>query len=149
MTDKYFNECANANDLRTRYDEIVRMFNLQALPDGGFKTEVEQEFQAKLTSFTSASQNPAGEAEKFTIEQVQKWVSSKNLSAERIGKWIWVSNRGLNGQSLDMKRLGFRFSSSKQYWYWRADEDRSSNPNPLPIETIRKRYGARQIGMNL
>jgi hypothetical protein len=88
MTDKYFNECANANDLRTRYEEIVRMFNLQALPDGGFKTEVEQEFQAKLTSFTSASQNP-------------------------------------------------------------ADEDQSSNPNPLPIETIRKRYGAKQIGMGI
>lgn len=146
---KYFNECANANDLLTRYDEIVRVFNLHALPDGGFKTEVEQEFQAKMMSFTSDLKKSSYEPEKLTIEQVQQWVKSNNLQAERIGKWIWVSTPGLNGRTHELKKMGFRFSVSKQKWYWRSDQDKSSNPNPLPIEEIRKRYGAKQIVANL
>ncbi len=149
MTDKYFNECANASDLRTRYDEIVRVFNLPALPDGSFKREVEQEFQAKMRSFTSEMEKASYEPEKYTIEQIQQWVKSNNLQAERIGKWIWVSNMGLNGRSVEMKKMGFRFSASKQRWYWRSNQDKSSNPNPLPLDEIRRRYGAKQIVANL
>ena len=41
MNEKYFSDCKNANDLLTRYEEIVRVFNLGSMPDGQFKNEVE------------------------------------------------------------------------------------------------------------
>ena len=149
MTSKYFSACENADALRTRYEEINTIFNLQALPDGSFKREVEDEYRAMMLSFSSQLNKPAVEAEKYSIEQIQQLVKSNNLQAERIGKWIWVSNLGLNGRSIEMKKMGFRYSASKQRWYWRSDQDKSSNPNPLPLDEIRRRYGAKQIVANL
>jgi len=113
MTSKYFSACENADALRTRYEEINTIFNLQALPDGSFKREVEDEYRAMMLSFSSQVNKPAVEPEKYSIEQIQQWVKSNNLQAERIGKWIWVSNLGLNGRSIEMKKMGFRYSASK------------------------------------
>ena len=147
MNEKYFNECANANDLRTRYDEIVRVFNLHAMPDGAFKSEVEEEFNAKMESFTRLPFQSESGAEKHSLEQIEQWIKSNKLKAEKIGRWIWVSSQGINGRNDEMKRLGFRFSQSKQCYYWRSPEDRSNNPNPKPLEEIRRRYGSQAVGI--
>jgi hypothetical protein len=149
MNEKYFSDCKNPGELDARYQQICQVFGLDSMPDQDlFKQEVLKEYMAKKESFTMLQFKTEPEAEKYTLQQIQKWVESKNLKGERIGRWLWVSNQGINGHKDEMKTLGFRFSQSKQRWYWRADEDRSSNPNPLSIEAIRRKYGSKSIGVS-
>ena len=150
MNEKYYSVCKNPGELDARYQQIRKVFGLDSMPDQDlFKQEVLKEYMAKKESFTMLQFKTEPEAEKYSIEQIQQWVKSNNLQADRIGKWIWVSNLGLNGRSIEMKKMGFRYSASKQRWYWRSNQDKSSNPNPLPLDEIRRRYGAKQIVANL
>ncbi len=48
MNNKYFGDCTNPVDLGTRYNEIVRVFGLDSMPNNLFKKEVEDEFRVKM-----------------------------------------------------------------------------------------------------
>ncbi|MFH0756358.1 MAG: hypothetical protein V2B15_03625 [Bacteroidota bacterium] len=147
MYEKYFNDCKNPLDLSTRYNEIRKVFNLDRMMDNPFKSEVEEEFRVKMMSFTSEPQKSSDGAVQASYDVILAFLRRNNIPGEKIGKWLWVSGTAVNGQKETLKRLGFRFSESKQRWYWRADEDKSSNPNPLPLEVIRKKYGSQAVGI--
>ena len=99
-------------------------------------------------SFASEPEKSADGSARPAYDDILAWLRRNNFPAEKIGKWFWITGPVTNEQKVDLKRLGFRFSESKQRWYWRAEEDRSSNPNPLPLEVIRQKYGSQAVGIS-
>ncbi len=146
---KYFNDCTNPGELDARYQQICQVFNINEMStDNLFKVEVEEEYKAKMESFSKESQKSDDGAEKYTLKQIEEWVEVNHLDGERIGRWIWVSSKRVNGHKADLKRLGFRFSKSKNCYYWRAAGDKSMNENPIPLSAIREKYGSQDIGLS-
>jgi len=147
MNENFFNSCKSLEELEAKFEDLKRTFGIDYMPEYvEFKQRFMQEFKAKKDSMTSKPQNAPYGAQTTSRDEILSYLHRNNIQAEKIGKWYWVSRNGVNGHEADLKRLGFRFSQSKQCWYWRADEDRSSNPNPLPIDAIRKKYGSQAIG---
>ena len=146
---EYFSNCKNPVELDTRYQQMRQALGIDFMPDHvPLKQEFLQEFRDKRESFARLPFKPESEATERSMEEIVQWVKSNNFKAERIGRWIWVPSQGITTNRDEFKRMGFRFSQSKQSYYWRADKDRSSNPNPLSIDAIRRKYGSKSIGIS-
>ena len=145
----YFNDCRTAEELKKVYKEWAKRLH----PDNGGTTEEFQRMQAEFSQSWERLKNihVTADGEEYTKETdetaeafMQLLAVLMNLSGvetEICGSWIWCSGNTQPFKEL-FKRLGFRWSRSKEAWYFHREPYRKRHGRELSLDEIRDMYGS-------
>lgn len=160
----YFDNCANLDDLKHRYKQLVMQYH----PDlsGTDTTATMQEINAEYARYferLKAAQNAKAKYEHYndtpkdqrtayeTTETAEEYLqiinallTLKGLEIELCGSWLWIGGDTRTHKDT-LKRLGMQWSRSKHKWYWHHTEPWSKKRRyrgNVSMTDIRKKYGS-------
>jgi hypothetical protein len=152
MKTNFFYGCKTSGSIRTRYDELSRVFNPtnDKIPNEMMNT-IREEYDKLMIVFKDAMLAEAvKEKEQASVSQkikeLQEKIDPAGLHLEICGTWLWVTGKTYLVKDT-LKELGFRYSSSKLSWYYRQEDDRSPNQEPIPLDLIREKYGSSVVAI--
>ena len=156
MKTNFFYGCKTSGEVRTRYDELSRVFNpSNSKEPNEMMNTINAEYDMLMIVFRDAM---LAEAEKETvkvkekltvsdkIKELQEKVDPSGLHLEICGTWLWVTGKTYQVKDI-LKELGFRYSANKLSWYYRQEDDRSPNQEPIPLDLIREKYGSSVVAI--
>jgi curved DNA-binding protein CbpA len=155
----YFKECANLQEAKALYRELVRKHH----PDAGGNTRTMQDINAEWALFQARgatadarqrqkeahAENRKSAADFHDLDEVEGILREKieaalnmGLDVELIGLWIWVSG-DTKPHKEELKTAGFKWSQTKLTWYYPGVP--SFNRKPQDLDTIRASYGSQRF----
>lgn len=151
---KWFAGCKTAEDAKTRYHELVKMYH----PDnGGSGLEIKEiisefkevwkrvkdiHFSHEKKEYYHAEQETTETAEEF-IDIIEKLSRFEGVVIELCGSWLWLSGNTYTYKE-ELKELGCRWSRGKRKWYYTHDEWKPSFYHKSMNE-IRQTYGSKIV----
>ena len=77
-------------------------------------------------------------------EFFKQLLSTKDITIEKIGRWIWISG---NTKQLkeELKKNNFKWSYKKQMWYYHKGKYRNIGNYEMTIEEIKAKYQSQTL----
>jgi len=155
----YFANCADADEAKRLYRELVKKHH----PDAGGDTRTMQDINAEYAAFcafgasadarrrqqdahadgkkSAADYHDLDELEGILREKIEAALNM-GLDVELIGLWIWLSG-DTKPVKEQLKAAGYKWSPSKTSWYFPGVP--SFNRKPKDLDTIRQTYGSQKF----
>ena len=150
---RYFKDCKTAEELKKAYKKAARELH----PDMNHDRDTTEEFKKMQAEFEQAFErlksihvNKDGEQyEKATEETANEFMDMINkllhfpgVEVELCGSWVWVSGNTRACKD-ELKKLGFKWSSSKVAWYFHLGPYRKRSKKNMTMDDIREMYGSK------
>ena len=170
MKTNFFYGCKTSGEVRTRYDELSRVFNpTKSKEPNEMMNTIRDEYDMLMIVFRDAMLAEAVKEKATVPEKVDEARKEKASLSEKIaelqgkidptglhleicGTWLWVTGKTYLVKDT-LKELGFRYSANKLSWYYRqfdpklGIDHRSSNQEPIPLEMIREKFGTNVVAL--
>lgn len=157
---KWFNGIDNIEDLKAEYRRLA----MENHPDRGGDTATMQKINAEYTRLFERlkdihkSTRPDGPrtytAEQKTTETPEDFINIINelfklygLEVELCGRWLWIGGDTMRHKE-QLKKLGCKWSKSKQKWSWHFPEDSAfayKGRREWSMDKIRFMWGSEKI----
>lgn len=146
-----FDKCKDLNEVKQLFKQLAKKFH----PDCGGDTATMQKINslyqfwtAKILSgggFTESEINNELNLSAEYQEKINSICHFDGLIIELVGNWIWVTGNTFVHRA-ELKKNGFYFASKKQAWYYRNDDYNCAGSKGKPLDEIRSKYGAQNVG---
>lgn len=154
---KWFKNCKSVEDVKRRYKELIKEYH----PDISGKdttadmSEINAEYERAFEMLKNVHRSESGatytKQDKTTAETPEQFreiinslIHCEGLIIDLVGSWIWLSGNTYAHRDT-IKRLGFRWASSKKSWYWRAEENAVKSHRRMSLDEIKIKYGCERF----
>lgn len=152
MSEKYFDKCRTAEELKKAYRTAAKKLHPDAGGDPELFKAMQAEFSAAWEKLKNVHMNASGERyEKATtetaaefMELIEKLFKLDGVVIEICGAWLWVTGNTYPHRD-ELKKLRFGFSAKKSAWYFHYEPYKKHSKRELSMNQIRDMFGSQRV----